>query len=44
MKFHGALIIKKKVIIANPKYTLTDFPVVNFSSVTLGFPNCKINS
>lgn len=44
MKFHSALIIKKEVILANLKYTLMDFPVVNFPAVTLDFPNCKMNS
>lgn len=37
-------IIKKKVILANPKYILMDFPVINFSTVTLDSPNCRMNS
>lgn len=38
MEFHSAFIIKTKVILANPKSTLLDFPVVNFLSVTVEVP------
>lgn len=41
MQFHSALMIKTKVILANPKYTLLDFLVGNFSAMTLEFPILK---
>lgn len=41
MQFHSALMIKTKVILANPKYILLDFLVGNFSAMTLEFPILK---
>lgn len=41
MQFHSVLMIKTKVILANPRSTLLHFPVVNFSSVTIEVPILK---